>query len=101
MSRPQTPKPGELPKELEEAAAWCAWSAGESDRKAPIGSDGLHVDVQGSNPGLTLKEALRVAEEIQGGVGRAGHGADGPKAADIVIATLRGSTRNVGQTRRQ
>ncbi len=69
MTRPRTPKPGEIPQELAEAKAWCAWSTGKSDRKAPLGPDGRHADVQGANPGMSLPEALRVAEEAGGGVG--------------------------------
>lgn len=69
MKQPRTPAPEEIPKELREAKIWCAWSAGESDRKAPLGARGEHVDVQNSNPGLTLKQALSTAKKVRGGIG--------------------------------
>lgn len=69
MNRPRTPAPAEVPEELRGARAWCAWGrVGDSD-KVPLGADGRPADVQNSNPGMTLTEALRAARRVKGGVG--------------------------------
>ncbi len=69
MTAPRTPTPEELPKELREAHAWCAWGKDGSTDKVPLDGSGKPTDVQKANPGLTLEEALAVANKVGGGVG--------------------------------
>lgn len=69
MKAPKLPNVSDIPSELAESPSWCAWSSVPKTFKAPLGRDGKPADVQNSNPGMTLTEALTVAKKVGGGVG--------------------------------
>ncbi len=67
--KPSIPCHNELPIELSEARIWCAWDGSKESYKVPLGLNGKPTDVQNSNPALTLGQATKLAEKVNGGVG--------------------------------